>query len=324
MREQADQIAVVIPTRGRETRLAFALEALAAQTLDRDRFEVIVVRDGDAAEPLGAAPDGLRLRTLERPGVAGPTAKRNLGWRSSDAALIAFTDDDCRPEPGWLAALVDAHGGSPGTFLQGRTEPDPEELHLLPGLARTQEVLKPTGWYETCNVAYPRALLERLDGFDEAFEFGGEDTDLAYRALELGAEARFVDTARVRHAVIARSLRGALADATRWNDVAAVLARHPGLRSALHHRWFWYPSHERLLLAAAGLAIASRRGLPLPARALGVVAAFPYFDMRVNWRQPSPRRTPLQLGVLGAWALVDGAETLARIPAAIRRRVPVI
>lgn len=323
MREQVDQIAVVIPTRGRETRLAFALEALAAQTLERDRFEVIVVRDGDAAEPLGRAPDGLRVRFLERPGVAGPTAKRNVGWRSSSAVLVAFTDDDCRPDPGWLAALVSAANG-PGTFLQGRTEPDPDELHLLPGLARTQEVLKPTGWYETCNVAYPRELLERLDGFDEAFEFGGEDTDLAYRALELGAEARFVDAARVRHAVIARSLRGALADATRWNDLAAVLARHPGLRSALHHRWFWYRSHERLLLAAAGLALASRRRLGRPLRVLALAAAFPYFDMRVNWRQPSPRRTALQVAALVAWAFVDAAEIVARIPAAIRRRVPVI
>jgi len=73
------EIAVVIPTRGRETRLAFALEALAAQTVACERFEVVVVRDGDAEPPLAGAPPGLRLRELTRPGVAGPTAKRNLG-----------------------------------------------------------------------------------------------------------------------------------------------------------------------------------------------------------------------------------------------------
>ena len=39
-------------------------------------------------------------------------------------------------------------------------------------------------------MAYPRALLERLGGFDEAYDFGGEDTDLAWRAIEAGAEPR--------------------------------------------------------------------------------------------------------------------------------------
>ncbi|MET0750276.1 MAG: glycosyltransferase, partial [Solirubrobacterales bacterium] len=149
------EIAVVIPTRGRETRLAFALEALAAQTVACERFEVVVVRDGDAEPPLAGAPPGLRLRELTRPGVAGPTAKRNLGWRATEAPLVAFTDDDCRPQPGWVGAMIGAAPGERG-FLQGRTEPDPDELYLLPGLSRTQEVSKPTGWFEACNVAYPR------------------------------------------------------------------------------------------------------------------------------------------------------------------------
>src|SRR5918999_3952045 len=158
------EIAVVIPTRGRETRLAFALEALAGQSLDRDRFEVIVVRDGDAEGPLAAPPDGLDVRFLVRPGVAGPTAKRNLGWRATSAPLIAFTDDDCRPAPGWLATLLAAaqEAGDCDYFIQGRTEVDPDERHLLFALARSQAIIAPSPWHETCNIAYPRPLLERL------------------------------------------------------------------------------------------------------------------------------------------------------------------
>src|SRR5688500_15232844 len=48
----APEISVVIPTRFRETRLAFALDALAAQTLAPGRFEVIVVRAADATTGL--------------------------------------------------------------------------------------------------------------------------------------------------------------------------------------------------------------------------------------------------------------------------------
>jgi GT2 family glycosyltransferase len=317
--EQPAQIAVVIPTRGRETRLAFALEGLAAQTIGFDRFEVIVVRDGDAAAPFAGAPEGLRVRSLTRPGVAGPTAKRNVGWRAAEAELIAFTDDDCRADPRWLEALAEAADG-PEVFLQGRTEPDPDELYLTPGLSRTQEILGPTGWFETCNVAYPRALLERLGGFDEGFDFGGEDTDLAYRAIEAGAKPRFVDAAIVMHAVISRGFGEALREATRWSDVAAVLARHPQLRDSLHHRYFWYPAHERLLLAALGLAVAASPRRSRAARAAGIAATLPYVDMRLNWRQLRPHRVPL----LAAWAAVDATEMVARIPAAIRRRVLVI
>ncbi len=312
----------MIPTRGRESRLAFALEALSRQTLAPDRFEVIVVRDGDCSPPLAGAPDGLEVRYFTRDGVAGPTSKRNVGWRNANAPLVAFTDDDCRPDPAWLASLVDA-AGDDSTFLQGRTEPDPEERYLMPGLARTQEILKPTGWFETCNVAYPRGLLERLGGFDEAFGFGGEDTDLAYRALEAGAQARFVSAARVWHAVVPRSLFGALRDAVRWTDVAAVVARHPSLRRSLHRGVFWYPAHERLLLAVTAVGLGRSR-LPLPVRVLGSALAFPYFDMRVNWRQPTLRRTSLQLLALPAWALVDTVEALSRLPGALRRRILIV
>lgn len=102
---------MVVPTRGRETRLAFGLEALAAQTLPGERFEVIVVRDEDAEPPLVQAPEGPDVRFLALPGVTGPTAKRNLGWRETRPPLIAFTDDDCRPSPGWLEGLLAAGEG---------------------------------------------------------------------------------------------------------------------------------------------------------------------------------------------------------------------
>jgi len=112
-------VSVVIPTRNRETRLRFALEALAAQTLPRERFEVVVVRASDAEEPLVSAPPGLPVRFLACP--PGPAAQRNLGWRAARAPLIAFTDDDCRPAPDWLERLV-AAADSSGGILQGRTE----------------------------------------------------------------------------------------------------------------------------------------------------------------------------------------------------------
>ncbi len=310
------EIAVVIATRGRETRLAFALESLAGQLAPR-RLEVIVVRDSDAPARRAPAPAGLAVRELVRPGVAGPSAKRNHGWRAAEAPLIAFTDDDCRAAPGWLAALLAAADG-PDAFLQGTTVPDPDERHLLHGLARTVEVRSPSGWFETCNMAYPRALLERLGGFDERFDFGGEDTDLAWRAIEAGARPRFVAEALVWHAVMSRTLPVALAEATRWRETPALIARHPGLRDSLHRGHFWNEAHLGLPLALAGLAFARR------APALAALAAVPYLGARLNWRQPHPRRLARGVATLPVFAALDGAEIAARLPSAIRNRVAVL
>jgi GT2 family glycosyltransferase len=318
-------VAVVIPTARRDTRLAFALEALARQTLSRDRFEVLVVH-GDGSERAVPAPDGLPVRFVAAPGGCGPAVKRNLGWRATQAPLVAFTDDDCRPAPDWLAALVDAAGGrADGFVLQGRTEPDPDEVGRLHGLAVTQAIPARSGWYETCNIAYPRALLERLRGFEEHFAgaddgdypVGGEDTDLGLRAVEEGAEERFVADALVHHAVHSRHLGRALRDTRRWRSVPPVLARHPGQRSVLHAGLFGRRAHWALLLAALAYPLRRR---PLAALA----AAGPYLGHHLRGYPVTARGVARGLADLPARALVDGAEVAVTAAAAARHRVPVL
>jgi GT2 family glycosyltransferase len=260
------EVAVVIPTYRRETRLRFALEALAAQTVDPARFEVVVVRAPGARGPFASAPDGLSVRFLTAP-ERGPATQRNHGWRTASAPLIAFTDDDCRPAPGWLEALLAAADGR--AMVQGRTLPDPDERHLLAGLSRTIEVDRPSAWYESCNIAYPRALLERLGGFDERFGLPpwGEDSDLGLRAREAGADLRYQPEALAWHAVIPCTLPRALAEARRREWLPLVIARHPRQRDALYGRWFANRAHAALAAGIVGLALVRRRG---PATALAV------------------------------------------------------
>jgi glycosyltransferase involved in cell wall biosynthesis len=311
------RISVVIPSR-RGPRLAFALEALAAQELDRAEFEVIVVVDELSEGSESAAPEGLEVRFLTATGAVGPTVKRNVGWRAAGAPLVAFTDDDCRPRPGWLAALLDAWDGG-DALLQGATVVDPDEVHLLHGLARSQEVPVPSEWFQCANVAYPRALLERLSGFDEEFYFGGEDTDLGARALEAGARWRWVDEAIVDHAVIARTLLAALREAARWPSLPLVLARHPRYREAIHRRVFWNEFHAGV--AGVALAAALVRRHPV----LAAVAAAPWIRSRLAW-SPSEGLRPLARRLVGLppRLAVDAVETAATARAAIVEGVPVL
>ena len=318
-------MAVVIPTARRETRLAFALDALAHQTLAHDRFEVVVVRADDPG-PKAGAPDGLRVRFLSAAADSGPAAKRNVGWRATVAPLVAFTDDDCRPAADWLERLVEATDGEGADLiLQGRTEPDPDEMQRLYGLAVTQTIAAPSSWYETCNIAYSRALLERLDGFDEAFAgddagdypIGGEDTDLGLRAVAAGAEQRFVERAVVRHAVHSRHLSKALRDTRRWRSVPLVLKRHPRQRAALEAGLFGRRAHRALLLAAAAVPLRRR---PLLAAAL----VAPYLHHHLSGAPGTPRGLARALLDLPARIAVDAAEVGVTAGAAVRHRTPVL
>jgi GT2 family glycosyltransferase len=315
------EASVVIPTHRRETRLAFALDALAQQTVDPDRFEVLVVRAADAKGPFTEPPDGLRVRVLTHPGEGRPAAQRNLGWRSAEAPLVAFTDDDCRPAPDWLARLLDAQEG-PDALLQGRTEPDPDERHLLHGNARSMEVIEPDDWYPTCNIAYPRDLLERLGGFDESYEHAwGEDTDLGLRAVESGARHVYVDEALVWHAVLPRPLRAVLREAVQ-RDRIALMAHHPSQRENLYLGLFLNRNHARFALAIAGVAIVRRSPLA------GTALIAPYLTKNVNRRNLAPRalpRTVLRATYhLPRRVLVDSVEMAVTVRSAVRHRFPAL
>lgn len=312
------RIAVVAPTKSRETRLAFLLEGLAAQSLERDAFEVIVVRDGAPSGSTTPPQEDLNLRFLIQP-ASGPAAARNRGWRATPAPLVAFIDDDCRPAPDWLARLLAASDG-PDTIIQGRTEPDPDERHLLFGLARSQEI-SGGGWYQSCNIAYPRELLARLGGFDERFPGpAGEDTDLGLRAAAAGAALAYADDALVWHAVHARPLPRALRETLRWDVVSLVIARHPRQRRLIHRGYFWKRSHAAvsysLLLAALAFA---RRG-----SILAGLAALPYLNVYLDRDALTPRGLVSQALHLPSRFLVDLAEVLATLRGAARERTLVI
>jgi glycosyltransferase involved in cell wall biosynthesis len=247
------QASVVIATRNRVSRLAALLESLRRQTLDRDDFEVVVVDDGssDGTSDLLAEETErgrLRLRSLRHPQPHGPGAARNTGWRSARSELVAFIDDDCVASPGWLAAGIEVCRHNQGAIVQGRTDPIPEEERRAGPFSYTLRIDRLGPHYETCNIFYPRPLLERLGGFDVvAFPGGGEDSDLAWRAIESGAATVFAPDALAFHAVHDLGPIGHLRRAWHWTDTMLVFARHPGLREAhLFRGAFWKVEHYGL------------------------------------------------------------------------------
>jgi glycosyltransferase involved in cell wall biosynthesis len=196
---------------------------------------------------------------IRRPDAAGPATAREEGWRAAGGDLIAFTDDDCVPGTDWLAAGERTWARRADTFVQGRTQP--EEEHPGP-FSRSLQVDRLNAAFPTCNMLYSRELLERIGGFDtETYgrDPGGEDCDLAWRAIEAGARPEFAADAVVQHAVTHPGAIGKLRIAARWTTPMTAYARHPGLRKSQFIHWiFWKDIHYLFVRALVGFLLPTR------------------------------------------------------------------
>jgi GT2 family glycosyltransferase len=308
------EVSVVVSTYRRAHLLPRLVWAFEGQSMDTRRFEVVVcdnASDDDTAEVLEslAATTPLRLRVVRADANRGPGAGRELAWRAARAPLVAFTDDDCQPEPQWLEAAVAVMRREGRAVVVGRTAPHPAQEHLLVDFARTQRV-DDVRFAQTCNVVYRREDLQRAGGFDRGFTTpGGEDTDLALRVEALGSRRVFAAQAVVRHDVRPSSLAATLRETLRWYDVPRLYAKHPSARAQmLHLRWFWKPSHPPVLLLLAGVAAAL--GTRRPA---GLLLAGPWVLFRT-------RVWPVARGPRRRWALLPGALAVDLLEVAVMAR----
>lgn len=315
-------ITVVAATHDREHRLVALLESLRRQTVAPESFEVVVVDDGSrdgtaAALEREVAAGGLTLRVLRLHPAGGPSAARDAGWRLGDGDLVVFTDDDCVATPTWLAEIAAAWDGNADRIVQGRVDPNPAELADEGPWSRTLRVRQAGPHYQTANIAYPRALLERVDGFDTgSFSMAGEDTDLAWRCLEVGAHPVYAADAVVHHAVHQLGPVGKLRVAARWHEAMKLYAIHPGYRSTLTYRIFWKKTHYLLLRAMVGLVL-PRRGWLGPLRFWCLAPIAPAYLHRA--REEGGRQLAAPYFVLH-----DLVEMGAAVRGAVRHRVLVL
>lgn len=230
------QLEVVVPARDRVAGLRRCLAGLAGS------HAVVVVDDGSrdrAAVAEVCSLYGARVIWHDRP--LGPAAARNAGLRASRAALVAFVDSDCLPQPGWLdlcAAhltdpLVAAAGprvtGPASSSVVGRLEAvrSPLDLGLKPGPVGPSHSIR-----YLPSTAFVARRLALGDGFDETLSVG-EDVDMAWRLADAGWMVRYEPRARVLHPH-RRKLGGWLSQRASYGASAQALAkRHPGRLSHL-------------------------------------------------------------------------------------------
>ena len=238
---EAPALSVIVPTHRRPEALQRCLDALGAQSVALDDFEVLVVDDAPAGETLAPGdvrvPADLRVRRLES-GGHGAAAARNAGAAAARGALLLFLDDDLVPAPALLARHLERHRPGAERIVVGYSPPRPRESSFA--------ALRSSAWWEdhfrrtrhaatltfvdvlSGNSSVPRAAYERLGGFDLAFGvYRREDWDWGVRALSAGFEVVYDHGAVAAHE-FSISSRGRLVAARReGRGDALMIQRHP-------------------------------------------------------------------------------------------------
>ena len=305
-------VSVVVATRNRAEMLERLLDALAAQR-GAGLFEVVAVDDGstddtwDRLTRRAEVETAFTLVPLRQEVNAGPATARNRGWRAASAPVVCFTDDDCIPRPGWREAHL-ARVTCGADIVQGQTLPVPEQRDRWNPLCRSYTRTRDGGFYETCNMAYRREVLEAVDGFDETFRFPyGEDTDLAWRAIDKGYAVQFCREAEVHHEVWTFEWPAYFADLRRREGMVQLVQKHPNLRGLFPAPWYEHRRHTAALQTTACLlAVAARPKSPVRWAAAGGAIANYWSVSKIA--RPGPRRVRHWAGYLPLTLASDLAE----------------
>jgi cellulose synthase/poly-beta-1,6-N-acetylglucosamine synthase-like glycosyltransferase len=306
---EAPRVTVAVPVKDRREQMLRCLDALLA--LDHDSYEVLVLDNGSSDGTPEACRERARdasvpVRVETVPGSVGHV--RNVAAELGRGEIVAFTDSDCMPTPGWLTAGVAPFADESRLgIVQGPTMPEPGAHQGA--WAVTQELPEWTGRFECCNLIVRREALRESDGFDEEIFFG-EDTAGGMAILRAGWRATFVRDALVHHDITHPGFRWWLKRGWMYGNFARVVKRYPELRRELLWLGCFLRHRDAKLLAALlslPLARIDRRWLLL---------ALPYAHFRV------PRRLhPWALTVgIAQPVLFDLAGVISMIRGSIRHR----
>jgi glycosyltransferase involved in cell wall biosynthesis/peptidoglycan/xylan/chitin deacetylase (PgdA/CDA1 family) len=261
----APEIAVLIATHNRRERLGRCLDALAAQTLDPERFEVVVADDGSSdgtAAALAELETPFRLRALALP-KGGKSVAVNAALAACEARICLFIDDDVIASPQLLAEHLAANREQPAALCIGRlNQREPESpdwfghAHAAAWNQRYDELATRQPDWADCygaNFSAPRQALTEIGGFDAELT-SIEDIELGFRLVRAGCVPVYrADAAALHDDEKARAR--ILADIVDYGGFCAEFGdRHPQTRPRLLG-WYRDTTPRELWLRQLLLAI---------------------------------------------------------------------
>ena len=222
------ELSVIIPTLNRAESLRRCLASICRQSLNADRYEVLVIDNGSSDHTAGVCREFARtMRHLhyKKEPVPGLLAARHAGWREAGADILTFCDDDIEALPTWLETVLSLFRKYPDADLVGGNNlpafdalPPPPWAELswredcgvefngyfsfIRGVTGEQKV-KP--WLVFgCNYSIRRKRLELVRGFEPDitpciyFQGGGETGIYCFSGAP-APQAILADNASVTH-----------------------------------------------------------------------------------------------------------------------------
>jgi cellulose synthase/poly-beta-1,6-N-acetylglucosamine synthase-like glycosyltransferase len=273
-KEGPPHVTVVVPVKDRREQMLRCLDAVLA--LDYPRYDVLVADNGSS----DGTPDAVRERSagtnvdVAVVTIEGPVgAVRNRAAALAQGEIVAFTDSDCLPQPGWLTAGVKPFADDERVgVVCGRTLPEqPIDGARWPATIQVEEL----SWrFEAANLLVRREGFVASDGFDEHVGHFWEDTTAGFAMLRHGWRVAFVADAVVLHDVTFPGYRWHLRRAWKQSHIGPAVAAYPEIRERL----FWLGVFQRPR-SAAFLAFALAL-LLAPRSRWALLLAIPYLAIR--------------------------------------------
>ena len=195
-------ISVVVCSHNGSATLSDCCEGLLE--LQYPNYDVIVVDDGSTdSTPQIVGEYGFRVISMENMGLS---SARNTGMLAARGDIVAYLDDDARPDPHWLHYLAQAFMSGDWTGVGGPNLAPPEDGLIAQCVANApggpSHVLltdREAEHIPGCNMAFRRDRLLELGGFDPQFRVAGDDVDLCWRLQDRGWKLGFSPAAVVWH-----------------------------------------------------------------------------------------------------------------------------
>lgn len=211
-KKEKPAISVVVPFYDAEQTLQLCLEAIEAQTVKPGEIILVDNKSEDNSSEIVRKfiSEKKRLYKCFWEGKKGPSSARNRGYRESKEDVIVFTDSDCIPDEKWIERIsqefedpdVKAVAGKIKGYLGKSLFDRFHSLFTLKSPEKTVEVNEFTlvsGGFPAANLALRKEVFDAIGGFDESFQFFGEDYDLCARIYAAGFQIIYLPDAIVYH-----------------------------------------------------------------------------------------------------------------------------
>ncbi|HNW91542.1 MAG TPA: glycosyltransferase family 2 protein [bacterium] len=193
------RVSMLLPVYNEQARIAGCLDALAAQTMPRDAFEILIADGGSTdatrrlvAEYAAQHPD-LQLRLLDNP-LRSTAAGLNVAVRAATGAVLARVDGHSVVPPHYLSELEKTLT-EPGVWAAGAAVVNADPAAATVWAAMTSpfgcggsDYRTPGTVREVASVqaaAYRREVIDRVGQFDETMQHA-EDDEYNWRVTQAG------------------------------------------------------------------------------------------------------------------------------------------